>query len=269
MKCAIIMAVYKGDDLEYLKEALESLYRQTYKLFDIYVQCDGTIPNTLEVYLDDQCHLGKIVYLGKREENRGFPYTLNELLDVVLKKDYEYIVRMDSDDICAEDRVLKQFCFMENNRDIDVCGSNIHEFYDDGTNRLVSYATTHHEIRRGFARRTAIPHVTAFFRRSFFEKAGLYNVQSNKNEDQWLWLSGFLTNCTFASIAEPLVKVRLSLLLLARRKNFKHLMDTYKLRNKIIKELGFPRKFYLYNVLVIVAKMMPSKMLRLIYKYRR
>ena len=50
MKCAIIMAVYKGDDLEYLKVALESLYRQTYKLVDIYVQCDGTIPNPLEVY---------------------------------------------------------------------------------------------------------------------------------------------------------------------------------------------------------------------------
>lgn len=268
VQTVIIMSVYKDDKLEYLKESLESLYNQTFKEFDIYIQCDGKLPSELENYLAGEYANNKLAVLNKREENKGLAYSLNELIENGFEKGYDYFVRMDADDICRNDRIEKQLSFMENHKDIDVCGSDIVEFYDEGTEKLVQYPVTHSDIKYGFSRRTAIAHVTAFFRRSFFEKAGIYNIKSNKNEDQWLWLNGFLSDCKFASINEPLVRVRLSIELLARRKNLRHLLDTYKLRNKIVNNLGFSYKFYIYNLIVLTVKMMPTTILKLIYKYR-
>ena len=82
-------------------------------------------------------------------------------------------------------------------------------------------------------------------------------------------MNAFLNNCKFASIKEPLVRVRLSLGLLTRRKDFKHAWDTYKLRNKIVNELDYNYKYYVYNLIVFCIKIMPTSILKLIYKYRR
>ena len=267
-KIGVIMSVYKNDNLDQLKEAVESLYNQTYKKFDIFIQNDGEISEKLEKYLDNELHKNRIYFLNKRSKNKGLAYSLNELLKEVFKKNYTYIMRMDADDICRKDRVEKQFDFMEEHTKIDVCGSNIIEFYDDGSEREVKYPTSNDEIRENFSKRTAIPHVTAFFRKSFFDKAGMYNINANRNEDQWLWLNGFLNGCCFASIDKPLVHVRLSLDLLTRRKDIKHLLDTYKLRNTIVHKLGFKHRYYVYNFIILVIKMMPSSILKSIYKYR-
>lgn len=37
-----------------------------------------------------------------------------------------------------------------------------------------------------------------FFRKSYFHKAGLYPVDTDKDEDTIFWLNGFLSGCKFA-----------------------------------------------------------------------
>jgi glycosyltransferase involved in cell wall biosynthesis len=262
------MSVYSGDLLSDLVEAVESLYAQSFQDFDIFVQLDGCIDENLENYLDNEFEKRNIFLINKRKENKGLAYSLNELLRIVLARDYAYIARMDADDVCESDRFFQQSEFMESNNKCDVVGCNIIEFYDDGTTRECGYQTTHMLIKAGFAKKTAIPHVSAFFRRSFFEKAGLYNVRSNRNEDQWLWLSGFVNGCIFASIPQVLMRVRLSTNLLKRRQDFKHNLDTFKLRNRIIHTLKFHKIYYLYNVIVLFLKMQPPTLLKIIYKLR-
>jgi glycosyltransferase involved in cell wall biosynthesis len=264
----VIMSVYKNDSLLGLKASIESLYNQTYKKFDIYIQCDGCLPKEHLKYLDNEYGNNRIKLLKKRNVNKGLAFSLNELIKLGFKNGYKYFIRMDADDIADRERVEKQYAFMEKNQDIDVCGSDIIEFYNDGNENYIKYPKEHCKIQNGFSKRTAIPHVTAFFRKTFFEKAGLYNNKSNRNEDQWLWLNGFLNNCKFASIDKPLVKVRLSLALLARRKDFKHLFDTFRLRNKIVRDLKFPKKLLLYNILMLLVKMLPPPILKYIYQNR-
>ena len=267
-KIAVIMCVYKGDTLSFLKETLLSLYQQTFNNFDIHIQCDGKLPMVLDEYLESELLSKRIFLLNRRDANIGFPASLNELLKNALNMDYEYFVRMDADDICDDSRIEKQFLFMERSDNIDVVGSDILEFYDDGSQKLIHYRSKHEQIKSDFSTRTAIPHVTAFFRRSFFDKAGLYNIHSNKNEDQWLWLSGFVHGCIFASIPLPLVKVRLSFSLLNRRRDFRHNLDTLYLRNHIIATLGFSKLFYLRNIVIFFVKLLPVKILQIAYKYR-
>jgi glycosyltransferase involved in cell wall biosynthesis len=265
---AVVMSVYAGDKLEYLIEALESLYGQLYNNFDIFIQIDGKVSSKIELYLDCEFIKKRIFFLNKRQENKGLAYSLNEILKFVLVRDYRYIARMDADDICESNRFSKQFVFMENNKNCDVVGSNILEFYEDGRERLVTYKTSSEGIKADFSTKTAIPHVSAFFRKSFFDKSGLYNVNSNRNEDQWLWLDGFMKGCIFSSIPNPLVKVRMSSNLLSRRGDFKHNFNTLKLRNRIVFLLKFNKIYYLYNILVFFIKMQPLWLLKIIYKSR-
>ena len=264
---AVIMSVYKNDSLEFLKESLESLYSQTLQNFEIFIQIDGNVSPEIDSFLDSELNGGNIKYIGKRHQNKGLAFSLNELLDLTLDK-YEYLARMDSDDICSRNRIESQYEFLKNNQDIDVVGSEIIEFYDDGSEREILYSHDHDSIKKNFRLRTAIPHVSAFFRSSFFIKAGKYNTKSNRNEDQWLWLEGFKNNCRFACIKEPLVRVRLSKDLLERRVDLKHNFDTFLLRNKIITELKFPSYLFIYNFLIFITKMMPSWVLKFVYKLR-
>ena len=267
-ECAIIMSVYKNDSLSFLKEALESLYDQSFRSIDIFIQCDGELPHVVMGYLEREYEQKRVKYLGIRDNNIGLAASLNELLAIVLPLNYPFIARMDADDICHQSRFYDQINFMHSNKNIDVLGSDIIEFFEDGEQRYVSYSGNHSDIFEQFSKKTAIPHVTAIFRESFFRKAGLYNHRSNRNEDQWLWLAGFQNDCIFHCINKPLVKVRLSHDLIGRRGEFRHNFDTYLLRNLIVKSLKYPKYLFLFNIIVFIAKSLPSPLLKIIYKIR-
>lgn len=52
--------------------------------------------------------------------------------------------------------------------------------------------------------------MSVIFRKSYFHKAGLYPVDTDKDEDTIFWLNGFLSGCKFANIDEVLVRVRVN-----------------------------------------------------------
>ena len=55
---------------------------------------------------------------------------------------------MDSDDICSRNRIESQYEFLKNNQDIDVVGSEIIEFYDDGSEKRYSIHMTTIRLRK-------------------------------------------------------------------------------------------------------------------------
>jgi len=270
MKIAVIMSVYKNDKIEYLKECLESLYHQTFKDFDILVQCDGTLPNVITNYLEQSFKDEKIKILNKREENKGLAFSLNELVEIGLKLDYNYFIRMDADDICVSDRIKKQVEFMEKNRDIDVCGGLIEEFnIDTGEKQAVMYPETSDEILNGMQKRNSVAHVTTCMRKNFFEKVGFYD-STKMNEDLDLWIRGFENRCRFYNIQEILVKVRTNNAFFNRRKNIKRAKEVMQLKFKATKIFGFGLKGYIYAIGHFILFMLPGKMKQIIYKnFRR
>jgi len=88
-KIAIILSVYKNDKLTYLQEAIESLDNED---VDIFVQLDGAVTEEVEDYLDELLMRKSIFYLGKRRENKGLAYSLNELIQVALEYNFRYTV---------------------------------------------------------------------------------------------------------------------------------------------------------------------------------
>lgn len=268
LSVVIIMSVYKNDKLQYLQEALESLYTQTKKA-DIYIQQDGELPLVLKAFLENEYEEGRVSYLGNRKENRGLAYSLNELLVLTLPK-YEYIVRMDADDISVVNRIELQYNFLEKHKDIDIVGGYIEEFGDGlAYNKIVTYPFLHEEMFHFFSKRVPIAHVTVMYRKSFFEKAGFYPTASPTNEDTLMWMNGFQLGCRFSNISEVLVKVRVSKDFFSRRGGLLKAWSDLKDRVLVIKTLGYNSFSYFYAFALFLVNIAPAQIKQTLYRRLR
>lgn len=269
-KVLVLMSVYKNDKLEDFKEALNSMYSQTYKDFDIAVQEDGKVLKELDSYLQKQLDEKKIIHLGRREQNKGFDYSLNELINKFLKN-YRYFVRMDADDISMPDRLEKQIEFLEKNKDIDIVGTYIEEFGDGiEYSKVVKYALIHNGMFEFFQKRVPVAHVSVVFRDSFFQKAGFYPTSGHiNNGDTLMWLQGFKNGCKFANLDFVGVKVRVNSGFFGRRTGLDKALSDFKDRLKVIKELNYPIKAYFYAFATFIVNLLPPTLKKLAYKYLR
>ena len=261
------MSVYKNDKLNYLQEALNSLYNQTKKA-DIYIQKDGKLPQEIEAYLDKELKESRITYLGKRDENLGLSTSLNELLKIVLPR-YTYIVRMDADDISVSTRIDKQIAFLESHSDIEAVGAWIEEFNMDTDERqVVRYGEYNDVLKQNLMKRNPLAHVTICFRNSFFDTISSYDT-TKLNEDYDLWIRAFKDDVKLHCLQEVLVKVRTSNDFFARRKNIKRAKEVMFLKFDATKTFGFGIEGYFYAMAHFVLFLSPSTIKRYLYKKMR
>jgi len=203
-KIAVAVSIYKTNSVEQIKAMLDSIANQTQSC-DLFVKVDGTVPKELWKLLQKENESGRVTYLDFRNENRGIPLSYNELFQEILNRGYNYIARMDADDIMVSNRIALQYQFMESNLEIDILGGFIEEFGDRFFyQKIVHYPLNHDDMFQLFAKRVPVANVTTFFRKSFFKKVGLYPVSSPTNEDTLLWMRGFQAGCRFANIPEVL-----------------------------------------------------------------
>jgi len=268
---AIILTVYINDSYSDFKDAIASLYSQTNLDFDILIQEDGKVKSKIHDFLINELEHERIKFLGERFEHKGSDYSLNELIEVAMTQGYEYLVRMDADDIANPERIAKQLMFMESNPSIDVCGTNIQEF-GDGFNyqKNVTYPLNHKDIFNFFNKRVPIAHVTACFRRSYFIKAGLYQVDGHLNNgDTLLWMSGFMNGCNFANINIIGVRVGVSRSFFNRRGGWKKTTADFKNRILVNKNLHYGPISYLYAFFGAGINLLPSIFKKYAYLYLR
>ena len=105
IKFSVAITVYKNDKVEFVKEALDSLINQTKTPNEIVLLCDGPIPNDIDNFLRDYENKYSILKVYRNEQNKGLGLALR---DCVSYCQYDYIARMDSDDISAPSRFEKQ-----------------------------------------------------------------------------------------------------------------------------------------------------------------
>ena len=267
MKLCVIMSIYKNDNLLAVTQSIESILRQAYEKIEFYIQLDGEIRSDVLQYLRGLCIQDIRVKILNRTLNRGLAYSLNELLNIVLTKEYEYIARMDADDISMPERFVKQIAFMNSHPDIDCLGTWAIEIDDDGKEYFrKKMPITHEECLELFKERDCMIHPTVMFRRSYFEKAGLYPEDTYFGEDTMMWAKGFKSGCKFANVPEYLFKFRLDSNFFERRRGWKHAKSIYTLRHRVNRMLGFGWKEDCYALLYAMAKLMPKSILDIIYK---
>ena len=267
-KIAVIMSLYKSDVLDYVKLAVESILNQTYSNFDFYIQYDGYVKEDVDAFLSGI--KDERVRLFRREQNKGLAHSLNDLLSIVMPMGYEYIARMDADDISMPERLEKQMAYMDTHQDLDCVGTWAIEIKSDGSEFYKKQMPSSHEgCWNQFMIRDCMIHPTVMFRRSYIEKAGVYSLDTYFGEDTMMWAQGFVHGCKFANIPEYLFKFRLNDDFFNRRRGWKHAKGILTLRWRVNRMLHYPLKAYLYAVAYATAKMMPTCVLNMIYRKAR
>lgn len=208
-KYSVLMSVYKNDDAGFLKTALESVYdKQTKKPNEIVVVFDGPLNESLYTVLNEfQKGKEDIVKYYPQQENKGLGEALRIGSELCTG---DYIFRMDSDDISANDRFEKQASFIENHPEIDVVGTDIAEFNTDPYReelRTRICPAQHEDIVTMCKKRNPMNHVTVCIKKDALMKAGGYQTLLLL-EDYLLWINMICAGCKLANINESLVYVR-------------------------------------------------------------
>lgn len=208
MKCSVLMSVYKNDDPDFLKIALESIYeKQTRKPDEIVVVFDGELTPELYAVLDKfKENKENIVFYYPQEVNQG----LGQALRIGSEKcTGDYIFRMDADDISVPERFEKQLAYIEEYPEIDVLGTDIAEFNisPDEQMRQRICPQKHEDIVKMGKKRNPMNHMTVCMKRSALEKCGGYETMLLM-EDYYLWLKMIASGCKLENMHEALVYVR-------------------------------------------------------------
>ena len=177
-KVSVIMPIYNNED--YLFHSINSILNQTFSDFEFIIIDDGSTDHSLETLHKFK---DKRIKLIINKNNLGISKTLNIGIEHCLG---EYIARMDGDDVSVNKRLEKQIYFMENNKDISICGCNMHIINkNESKSCTTNYCLLDSEIKTDMLfGKTPLAHPTIMCRRSFINDYNIrYNVDALYAED--------------------------------------------------------------------------------------
>jgi cellulose synthase/poly-beta-1,6-N-acetylglucosamine synthase-like glycosyltransferase len=204
---SVLMPCYNAENT--LGEALKSLLKQTYSDFEIIAVNDGSDDSTLPI-LNDWAERDTRIRVIDRP-HQGIISALNAGLDDCK---FQYIARMDADDLCHPERLERQVSYLENHPDIAVVGCLVRGFppgkvrrgfqiYLSWLNSLVNDA----DIRCQIFVESPFAHPSVMVRKIWLDKVGGYQ-DIGWPEDYDLWLRLFLAGARFSKVPKFLVDWR-------------------------------------------------------------
>ncbi len=204
MTLSVLMSVYKAENPEYLRIALESLKQQTRPADEVVLVEDGPLPDALHEVIEtfrDKLNIQSVVL----PRNVGLAKALNAGL---AHCSHELVARMDSDDISLPQRFEKQLAFMQANPDIAASSASLEEFDETGqvfSSRVLP--VTHEELVQFARRRSPLSHAVAIFRKSVVQSVGGYPL-FKRSQDVALWSLLIVKGHKLANLPDVLFRVR-------------------------------------------------------------
>lgn len=198
---SVIMPSYNTNS-EYIHKAIQSILNQTYTDFELIIIDDGSEPPVCEIISDLKDSRIRII---ENKGNCGLPYTLNIGLESASGK---YIIRMDADDICTNERLQKEIEFLESYPEIDVVSSYAKSF---GAKKIrYSSFTEDRQIKAELLWHNPIIHPTVALRAETIKKYQIKYQKGMISEDYDIWSRmAFENHCRFAVIPEELLYYRI------------------------------------------------------------
>ncbi len=260
-RISVLMGIYNCSST--LKEALDSLYAQTSKDFEIILCEDGSQDNTYEVAAKYATTHANIVLL-RNEKNMGLNYTLNKCIEAASG---EFMARMDGDDISLPERFEKQVKFLDEHPEFAMVSSAMSYFDQNGIFR-VGTAKLYPE-KKDFANGTPFCHAPSMSRLNIIREIGGYTVEKKllRVEDYHLWAKLYKAGYKGANINEPLYSMRDDRNAF-RRRTFKSRINEFKVRCLIHDMLELPLSCRVYALRPIIVGLLPRKIYQYLHKNR-
>ncbi|WP_368301621.1 glycosyltransferase [Kluyvera sichuanensis] len=265
---AVIMSVYKNDDVEYLKLACDSMLSQTVSC-DLYIYRDGLVKSELQSILDEYACLSNVT-LVENDVNRGLAYGLNQLIEMCVKKDYSFVARMDSDDISFLNRLSLQVNYFSSHPDVDVCGGFCEEFGASYSLKEKRLPLDHKTLKKFSISRCPFIHPSVMFRMCVLKSGVRYPTNTYYCEDLALWFDLLKKGFKLGNVNKVLLSYRMTEDTLQRRRGIKKAYSEFTLRLYYMFTL---KEVTIKNFFLIISRfffhLTPIRLMKLAYKIMR
>lgn len=270
-KIAVAMSVYKSDVKNYVVESVNSILSQTYKNFHLYIEVDGGVDSDVERFL---CSLSNQsnVSVSFNDKNKGLAYRLNCIIDKSLQQGgFDYLARMDADDISEPNRFELQVKFLTENPNVYIVGSDVVEIDNQGNSifykRMIPDNKT---LVNKVIKRCPFNHPTVMFRMDVFSRYNLrYKPELMNTQDYYLWVDVIYNKLSLANINSPLLKFRIDQSF-HRRRGLKKSLNECKSRFYAMNKLSIMTPSnVVHTILLFMLRLSPEYIKRVAYKYMR
>lgn len=254
IKVAVILPIYIHDEFELFKKAILSISKQTFQDYTLIIVVDGPVKAEFVNYIEE-IKSPKIEIL-KFQENRGLAAVLNDAIKYCKSKSYDYIVRMDADDLSHHNRLEKQIKFLNENPEVAVLGTQAYIINND--DEVIGQKNASPFIDYNILKKKSdIIHPSVIFRSTFFDTVGYYSENVSRAEDYELWFRAAQKNLVLKSINDRLYYFRYDDKIIERRKSAQKYIIKVKKRYLKISD-------YHYLISHYIIRAMPNFFLKLI-----
>lgn len=148
-KAVIMMATYNGE--KYLKDQLDSLQKQTFTNWELYVSDDASNDKTLQIlkkFQQKDKRLKKILINSKFHGPFANYFNVMHYVKKIASNRYDYFFYCDQDDIWVSQKMEMQICALKKlekeNKDIpsfcysdlELCDKNLNDMHDKISNHI-------------------------------------------------------------------------------------------------------------------------------------
>lgn len=181
-KISVLMPIY-NTNLKHLKVAISSILSQTFRDFEFLILNDSP-ENTRLDKIVESFNDPRIKYI-KSSCNLGIAEAHNILLK---KAKGEYIALMDHDDISLPQRLEKQYHYMENHKEVGICGTAYKKFGKWNKCKKVYHPIEHKDIEALLLFNCPIHHPSSMIRKSVLDEFNItYDTQFISLNDRKLY----------------------------------------------------------------------------------
>lgn len=197
---SIILSTYNEE--KYIYQAIESVLNQSYPYFEFIIVNDGSTDGTLKIVQEFKDERIRII----DKKNTGLPDSLN----VGIKASrYDWIARMDGDDIALPERLETQVSYISDT--VGVIGGQFKEIDENGSiknerissNPLSAWKSRLYVIL-GW---NPLAHPTALINKKYLMEIGGYDTNFIASQDVDLW-SRLSSICDIINTVEPILLYR-------------------------------------------------------------
>lgn len=225
---SVIMSTYKEDEY-LLREAIESILKQTYKDFEFIIILDNPENEVHKKVINEYLEKDKRIHFHVNDKNLGLTESLNKGLSLAQS---DFICRMDADDISLENRFEKQLHYLQTGN-FDLIGG-ITQMVDENSNVIYSIKkvpTNYSKIKKALKYGQCIAHPTWFGKKKVFDNLEGYRSMP-LCEDYDLTLRAVLKGYKISNLNETVLKYRMTANSISRN----NLYEQYLFMRYITKE---------------------------------
>lgn len=195
---SIGIPIYNAES--YLVDAVKSVLNQTYPYWELILVDDGSTDNSLKIAQDFSARDNRIRVISDGL-NKKLPARLNQ---IIKEAKYDYIARMDADDLMDPMRLELQLEVLKSN-DIDLVTTGLYSIGENneiqGKRILKNYQMQPKQILNGL---TNLLHASLLAKKEWCQR-NLYKEDNVLAEDYELWLTASIKNdLKYIVIEKPL-----------------------------------------------------------------